>query len=115
MKTVHDLRKAGYKVTVTHFRYVRDPGVTVEVDGEKTFVEREGLWTNDMIYEEFGNLKNVLPCGGMTSVTVESSDGKEYFMNDANCSKKDNYSKKLGVKIALGRILKQMEEENVGD
>lgn len=40
--------------------------------------------------------------GGSTQVVIDSPSG-EHFSGLAICSKKENYNKKLGVKIALGR------------
>ena len=40
--------------------------------------------------------------GGSTEIVVDSPSGK-HFHGVAICSKKENYNKKLGVKIALGR------------
>lgn len=50
------------------------------------------------------------PCGvsckgGTTVVQVRTPDGTE-LEGIAVCSKKENYNKKLGVSIALGRALK---------
>lgn len=46
----------------------------------------------------------VLPRGGQTVCRVILPDGSE-IEGVAHCSKKDNYSKKLGRDIALGRAL----------
>lgn len=42
------------------------------------------------------------PKGGRTKVIIDSPNG-EHFEGEAKCSNKDNYNKKLGVRIALGR------------
>jgi hypothetical protein len=42
------------------------------------------------------------PKGGTTHVIIDSPNG-EHFEGIARCSKQDNYNKKLGVRIALGR------------
>lgn len=42
------------------------------------------------------------PKGGFTRVVIDSPYG-EHFEGEAKCSDKDNYNKKLGVRIALGR------------
>lgn len=41
--------------------------------------------------------------GGTTIVELRTPEGVE-LRAEARCSTKDNYNKKLGVKIALGRI-----------
>lgn len=77
--TIQQLRNSGYKVKVLHHR--------------KT-VEEKGMW---------GKTRNrVSEKGGMTQVIIDSPSG-EHFIGEAVCSKKDNYNKKLGVRIALGR------------
>lgn len=43
--------------------------------------------------------------GGVTTVQVRTPEGIE-LEGRAVCSKEDNYNKKLGVSIALGRALK---------
>lgn len=50
----------------------------------------------------------VLPRGGKTTATVILSDGTE-VVGESLCSKKDNFSKRLGRDISLGRALAQIE------
>lgn len=42
------------------------------------------------------------PKGGTTHIIIDSPSG-EHFEGIAYCSPKDNYDKKLGVRIAIGR------------
>lgn len=42
------------------------------------------------------------PKGGKTVLTIDSPHG-ERFVGVAKCSNEDNYDKKLGIRIALGR------------
>jgi hypothetical protein len=42
------------------------------------------------------------PKGGYTSIVIDGPMG-DHYEGVAECSHKDNYNKKLGVKIALGR------------
>jgi hypothetical protein len=72
--TVHDLRKNGYKVRVLHFR----------------------KWDDRVLAELY-------PKGGSTVVQITTPEG-ENFQATALCSNEDRYNKKIGVKIALGRI-----------
>ena len=86
--TVQQLRNAGYKVRVLHNRLyngyhrwqvgARDhavlSGVPIDPDSK----------------------------GGSTQIIIDSPTG-DHFEGIAICSKQDNYDKKLGVKIALGR------------
>lgn len=83
--TVHDLRKCGYKVRVLHHRCV---------DGNLVGHIHQVLATQD---------GNVDATGGMTVVQITTPNGIE-LEGRAKCSNKDRYDKKLGVKVALGRL-----------
>jgi hypothetical protein len=76
MHTVHSLRKLGCKVKVLHYReYESDLTCQLAARGGSTVVE---------VYlpkQHFG------------------------FVGVAKCSPVDNYDRKIGVKIALGRAL----------
>lgn len=50
------------------------------------------------------NKKNgiISPKGGKTTLIIDSPHG-EHFEGVSVCSKEDNYNKKLGIRIALGR------------
>ena len=54
----------------------------------------------------------ISPRGGETFVSVLLPSGHEVNGN-AVCSKHDVYNKKLGVKIALGRAIKQLSLKDV--
>jgi len=84
MKTVKELRQSGYKVRVHHFRKF-----------------------NDLFALDFHN-----PKGGSTEIEVTSPEGI-YVKAEAKCSDQDNFCRKTGVAIALGRALKLLEEERV--
>lgn len=43
-----------------------------------------------------------MPKGGKTVLIIDSPSG-EHFEGCAKCSNEDNYNKKLGIRIALGR------------
>lgn len=84
MLTVHELRKQGYKVQVRHNRCYEEPN-------------------------QFG--KAVLSSkGGATEVLVTTPG--EFPMTSvvgvAECSPQDNFDRKRGVRIALGRALKKL-------
>lgn len=82
--TVHSLRKQGFKVRVYHWRYVNN--ILVSAAFNKTILD---------------------PKGGKTQVTVTYPTGESY-VGEATCSKTDCFNRKLGVKIALGRIVKNV-------
>lgn len=44
----------------------------------------------------------ILPKGGKTVLVIDSPHG-EHFEGSSKCSNEDNYDKKLGIRIALGR------------
>lgn len=87
---VAKLRRSGHKVRVKHYRKV---------------VNQEGDPIADF------NIPNQLisPKGGKTEVEVRMPDGKEFF-GVALCSDEDSYNRRLGVKIAVARALKQANE-----
>lgn len=75
METVRTLRQKGYKVRVFHTR-------AVNCDGD------------------------IKQRGGTTEVMIFNRDNQGLITSGVSrCSDKDNYDKKLGVKIALGRAL----------
>ena len=86
MLTVHDLRKRGFKVRVWHDRCYREKGM-------------------------FGGL-TLQSKGGATEVLVTLPDEvgvrTASAVGIAECSPKDNFDRKRGVRIALGRALKQL-------
>ena len=93
--SVAQLRKMGYRVDITHHRYVYDK--------EDRLCR---LLHTKTIYSKYGNLRNVDPNGGRTYAIVDGIAGV------ADCSFRDNYNKKVGVQIALGRALKNLNYMN---
>lgn len=86
--TVQELRNKGYKVKVLHHRLYN--GYHKWQVGSKT----NSNHTNGLISPDTK--------GGSTHIIIDSPNGSHYE-GIALCSKVDNYDKKLGVKIALGR------------
>lgn len=84
--TVQELRNIGYKVKVLHHRLY---------DGAHK-------WSAHSIKTDWHGPKKPDAKGGSTHIIIDSPNG-EHFEGVAICSKKENYDKKLGVKIALGR------------
>lgn len=81
METVRSLRQKGYRVRVFHTRPY------------KKVIDEE---TPPGLFEE---------CGGSTEVQIFNSSGDWVTTGTARCSFKENYDKKKGVRIALGRAL----------
>jgi len=82
METVKSLRQKGLKVVVYHHRRI-----TQEAVGGGKIDEK----------------------GGFTEISVLSKEGKFLSGGKSVCSNKDNYDKKMGVKIALGRAIANLE------
>lgn len=85
--TIKDLRNNGYKVKVLHYRLYN----------RKKYSNKDIL----SIYRTSIKPKPD-PKGGSTTIIIDSPDGN-HFEGESICSKKDNYNKRLGVRIALGR------------
>lgn len=83
--TVQELRSQGYKVKVLHCRLY---------NGKHKWQRADGVTAGSPIDPD--------PKGGSTTLIIDSPDG-DHFEGTAICSKKDNYNKKLGIRIALGR------------
>lgn len=99
-EVIKDLRKLGYRVFVNHIR-----NFDIEsFDFEACTFELEQKPT---------------PCGGITEVGIYLPDpcdpaklpGIPVVYSEAICSTKDNYHRKRGVKIALGRAIDQLERK----
>ena len=82
MLTVQNLRKMGYKVKVWH--------------------DRNFIFDSRTLTDCFD------PHGGMTEVEIYDMNAQTSYVGLATCSDRDNYCRKLGVRIALGRALKKM-------
>ena len=85
--TVQQLRSNGYKVRVLHYRLYN----------KKQYSYKDILSIYRTSIKPKPDSK-----GGSTQVIIDSPDGK-HFIGEAVCSKKENYNKKMGVRIALGR------------
>ena len=86
--TVQELRNRGYKVRVLHNRLYNG----------------YHKWQVGSVESARYNYGPIDPDskGGSTQVVIDSPTG-EHFQGLAICSKKENYDKKMGVRIALGR------------
>lgn len=85
--TIQQLRNNGYKVRVLHNRLYN--GYHKWQVGSKPKSGHCGPIDPDAK-------------GGSTEIVIDSPTG-EHFQGLAICSKKENYNKRLGVKIAMGR------------
>ncbi len=55
-------------------------------------------------YRKHGEQSSPTSCGGKTVVEITTPDGIT-LVGKARCNRKENYNKKLGVRIALGRAM----------
>jgi hypothetical protein len=86
--TIHQLRRAGWKVRVIH-----------------------GLTNHNLPFEPRSS-KNQEPLSErFTRIELTSPDGKD-STGIAYCSKQDQWNRKLGNRIALGRALKDYKSVN---
>lgn len=79
----------GQKVNVSHLRAVKD-----------------GLLMTSYYWHKHELEPN--PRGGLTIVHILDKDGNMLARGTARCSELDQYNKKIGRSIALGRALKKM-------
>lgn len=86
---IEHLQNDGWTVEIIHNRNVR-----VSLDGQVNF----------------GNplRREINPKGGYTAAILER-DGVR-IVGEAFCSKHDNYSRKIGANIALGRAMKKVQQ-----
>lgn len=85
--TVQELRNKGFKVRVLHNRLYN--GYHKWQVGGHEYIQRNAPVDPDAK-------------GGSTEIVIDSPSG-EHYHGLAICSKKENYNKKMGVRIALGR------------
>ena len=102
---IHDLRKNGCKVKVSHFRYPLSFYEKVSIVDNKKKIERipVGVVSN-LLHKSQINL--ISPKGGETVISI-NIDGIEYTGKSV-CSLDTNYVNKIGVELALKNILKNI-------
>lgn len=90
------LKSEGYDVRVTHLR---------------RWIPKNGgspvLSTRNQIISADGNMEYAMATGGETKVEVTSPDGRKASAF-AVCSDKDNFNRKIGLNIAVGRALSKL-------
>lgn len=106
MNMLEKLRKDGYRVHINHFRNYD----LYEILTDESLVRLDQIIplfdvaVRDVpkVYRKYARAK-----GGRTEVKITTPDGREFF-SEAVCSNKENFNKKLSLKIAVGRILNQL-------
>lgn len=94
--SICDLRRAGYKVRVSHFRNIPVGQLFDSVS----------LMRVTKIDKKKRMFENILEHGGETQIEITNRDGKT-FNAVAQCSNKDAFNRKLGNHICLARLKKQ--------
>lgn len=84
--TIKQLRQTGYKVRVLHTR------------NYKTVHKMDGVY------------KELLAKGGSTTIEVTTPDRSITVAGTSICSELDNFDRKLGNSIALGRAIAKLNE-----
>lgn len=93
--SVKELRLSGYKVRVGHLRRFYYPALKEPISGK-------------MAFEITCSPPIPFPRGGITVVRITTPEGM-IAETKAICAETDQYNKKRGVKIALGRAFKKLE------
>ena len=110
---VEQLRKMGYQVRVTHYRYepqqadqMRVRGLHVDKDAMTPMHELRASFELDQDNGE-KDTNYMDSHGGRTVIEIRLPDGHE--VNDESiCSIKDPFNKRKGVRICLGRIFNKL-------
>jgi len=94
--TVEKLRQSGNRVRVSHYRWY------------ETSLGDELLAKYEIAQNNIEVVDGPFPYGGMTKIEITTPDG-ESLTGVAECSDRDNFSRKRGVAIALGRAITNKE------
>lgn len=105
--TVYDLRKQGHKVRVLHLRQYT---CFCNITGIKLtqYAKYDKLRPSPTLLQTDRNYF-FHPNGGKTVIEITTISGNDY-VGVSVCSDKETYNKKLGVRIALARALKNCNE-----
>lgn len=85
--TIEDIRRNGGQIRVNHVRNCISDGLPIQANPNVIAVDE------------------ILPRGGITNIEI-TLNGKT-IRGEARCCENDNYNKKLGVRIAMGRAFTQ--------
>ena len=95
--TIRNLRRQGYKVRVLHFRNF----ILNSINSNLKITSSKGI---------IASYDKPLPKGGSTIIELTTPDKLQTVRGSAVCSVKENYNKKLGNSIALGRAYKKLQQ-----
>ena len=114
---VQELRNNGFKVRCIHKRLYRnmlDSGLKSNelLDLAMTRREFEAEESQFDVDQRFSYSEEVCPFGGITRVEITTPDGDD-LIGIAKCSPNDNYNKRKGVFISIGRAMNNKGKESV--
>lgn len=103
MNIKEELKKQGFSASITTRRYLI---------GEETSesVYLEGPYKMESI-RDMKLTKRISPCGGEVDIRVTNDKTGEAARGVALCSIQDNFSKKEGILIAVGRAVAQLTDK----
>jgi len=87
--TIEKLRKTGFKVRVIHIRHFETPPTRMA---------------------RMDQSKRLSAKGGFTRIEVTTPDKETTITGVAECSPQDNFDRKLGNSIALGRAMAKLAD-----
>lgn len=103
--SVHELRLNNFKVRVMHHRYKYTPWTKCGKAPTNYNPISMELYPEKSLASDERSQK-----GGLTVLELTTPDKKHYSAT-AKCSLADNFNRKLGVRICIGRIMKQILNE----
>lgn len=69
----------------------------------------------EVVHWRDGSALATRPCSAPTHYAVVIDKRGHLYLGTAHCSEKDQYVKKLGFQVSVGRALKAMEQEHALD
>lgn len=100
--TIPELREKGFKIKSTHFRLTNRGGPFSRRRIDEENVTPEGGQRLTRRNHE------IEPCGGRVEIILDGPDGFS-SVGIAECNDKDNFNKKIGSAMALGRAWKPFQ------
>ena len=107
---IHELRQNNYKVRVFHARLVQIPVATPKgIKITETVMSRSEI--EELVAR--GVVHHISAKGGFTRVEVTSPNGDISSASSLTHPKKDSFSRKRGLSIALGRAMAKLNSHQL--
>jgi hypothetical protein len=103
--SIEELRKAGYKVSVRHFRRYTDEFCTTYMT--KTLFRNAYDYTSEIPYS---NLFKISSHGGWTVLDVRTLTGREISVK-YNVPAGHQFNRKVALRACLGKLIKELGNE----